>query len=295
LASGTFKRIPLPSMEGLRAFKDELATEWGNMLAHQLPVLPPVDSFWDALVEFFAWLARGFVPPAPAAYQLAEGETLVRLQLGRIGRIMGGRPGLLEMVRFAAANRLCVDLVYRKENDQVVRSRIEPYSLRRTRAGEIVLHVIRADDQQHRSYRIDRIQEVQVSQQTFVPRYAVELSPEAWLSIPPTACRAQAYTAPRSSAARSRPRSLRQLGLDRKRVTGECLHPCPSARPGGRAAKAAEPGPEPRAAERAWRGPTLCGVVGGRAPSSFLTGSFSRMSGWPFGTAEPCLREAHRE
>ena len=157
-----FKGIPLPSMEALQAFKAELTAEWGNMLAHQLPVLPPVESFWDALAEFFAWLARGFVPPAPAAYRLAEGETLIRPQLGRIGRIMGGRPGLLEMVRFAAANRLCVDLVYRKENGEVVRPRIEPYSLRRTRAGEIVLHVIRADDQQHRSYRIDRIQDVQV-------------------------------------------------------------------------------------------------------------------------------------
>ena len=121
---------------------------------------------------------------------------------------MGGRPGHLEMVRFAAANRLCVDLVYRKENGEVVRPRIEPYSLRRTRAGEIVLHVIRADDQQHRSYRIDRIQDVQVTHETFVPRYAVELSPEATLSIPPTASRVQTYSAPRISARRSRPRSF---------------------------------------------------------------------------------------
>jgi predicted nucleotidyltransferase component of viral defense system len=199
-----FKGIPLPSMEALQAFKAELAAEWGNMLAHQLPVLPPVDAFWDALAEFFAWLARGFVPVAPAAYQLAEGETLVRPQLGRIGRIMGGRPGLLEMIRFAAANRLCVDLVYRKENGEVVRPRIEPYSLRSTRAGEIVLHVIRADDQQHRSYRIDRIQDVQVTHESFVPRYAVELSPEATLSIPPTASRAQTYTTPRISTLRTR-------------------------------------------------------------------------------------------
>jgi predicted nucleotidyltransferase component of viral defense system len=201
-----FKGIPLPSMEGLRAYKDELAAEWGNMLAHQLPTLPPVESFWDALAEFFAWLARGFAPPTPAAYRLAEGDTLLRPQLGRMGRIMGGRPGHLEMVRFAAANRLCVDLVYRKEDGEVVRPRIEPYSLRRTRAGEIVLHVIRADDQQHRSYRIDRIQDVQVSHQTFTPRYAVELSPEATLSIPPTASRARTYIASRISAPRSRPR-----------------------------------------------------------------------------------------
>ena len=184
------------------AYKDELVAEWDNMLAHQLPVLPPVDLFWDTLAEFFAWLARGFVSPAPVAYRLAEGETLIRPQLGRIGRIMGGRPGHMEMVRFAAANRLCVDLVYRKENGEVVHPRIEPYSLRRTRAGEIVLHVVRADDQQHRSYRIDRIQDVQVSHQTFTPRYAVELSPEATLSIPPTASRVQTYAPARISIPR---------------------------------------------------------------------------------------------
>jgi predicted nucleotidyltransferase component of viral defense system len=201
-----FKGIPLPSLEGLRAFRDELVAEWGNMLAHQLPVLPPVDSFWDALAEFFAWLARGFSPPAPAAFQLAEGETLIRPQVGRTGRLMGGRPGLLEIVRFAAINRLCVDLLYHKPDGEVVRPRIEPYSLRRTRAGDILLHVIRANDRQHRSYRIDRIQDVQVTRETFVPHYAVELSPEATLSIPPTARRAQAYTAPQTSALRSRPR-----------------------------------------------------------------------------------------
>ena len=204
----TFKGIPLPSIEGLRLFKDELAAEWGNMLAHQLPALPPVELFWEALAEFFAWLARGFVPPAPAAYKGAEGEELLRPQVGRIGRIMGGRPGLLEVVRFAAANRLCVDLMYRKENGEVVRPRVEPYSLRRTRAGEVVLHVICAEDQQHRSYRIDRIQDVQASDQIFAPRYAVELGPEATLSIPPTASRARAYTAFRIDPIRSRPRSF---------------------------------------------------------------------------------------
>lgn len=202
-----FKSIPLPSMEGLRAFRDELAAEWSNMLAHQLPVLPPVDAFWDALVEFFAWLAQGIVPPAPTALRLPEGETVIRPQIGRIGRLMGGRPGLLETVRFAAANRLCVDLIYRKPDGEVVRPRVEPYSLRRTRAGDILLYVVRTDDQQPRSYRIDRIQEAAVSQETFVPRYTVEIGPEAIHSIPPTVSRAQTYSAPRSSAPRARTRS----------------------------------------------------------------------------------------
>ena len=58
----------------------------------------------------------------------------------------------LEIIRFAASNRLCVDLEYQGS----VR-RIEPYSLRRTRDGNIVLYATRASDGEHRSYRIDRI------------------------------------------------------------------------------------------------------------------------------------------
>ena len=52
----------------------------------------------------------------------------------------------LEIIRFAAANHLCVDLTY----DGSVR-RIEPYSLRQTAEGNFVLHAIRSDSGEHRS------------------------------------------------------------------------------------------------------------------------------------------------
>ena len=86
----------------------------------------------------------------------------------------------LEIVRFAAANRLCVDLAYQ---DSV--RRIEPYSLRRSRAGDILLCAVRSDRGEARSYRLDRIQGVQVTNQTFAPRYTVELTPMAIGPIPP--------------------------------------------------------------------------------------------------------------
>ena len=34
----------------------ELEAEWGNMLAHQLPMLPPFISFWEELPNLFEWL-----------------------------------------------------------------------------------------------------------------------------------------------------------------------------------------------------------------------------------------------
>ncbi len=47
------------------------------MLGHQLQALPPVEAFWNALPEFFAWLETGIAPVRPAAYRMAaEGEVL---------------------------------------------------------------------------------------------------------------------------------------------------------------------------------------------------------------------------
>jgi hypothetical protein len=87
----------------------------------------------------------------------------------------------LEAIRFAAGNRLCVDLAYQGS----VR-RIEPYSLRRTGAGEILLFAIRSDTGDSRSYRLDRIQGAKVSDQNFSPRYVIELTLTELGAIPPT-------------------------------------------------------------------------------------------------------------
>ena len=63
---------------------------------------------------------------------------------------------------------------------------IEPYSLRRTRDGNILLHAVLAENHHHRSYRLDRIVGARATARTFVPLYAVELSPASGLSIPAT-------------------------------------------------------------------------------------------------------------
>ena len=52
----TFKGIPFPTLEALMPFKDRLKIEWGDMLSHQLAELPPLESFWAELPDFFKWL-----------------------------------------------------------------------------------------------------------------------------------------------------------------------------------------------------------------------------------------------
>jgi WYL domain len=79
---------------------------------------------------------------------------------------------------------------------------IEPYSLRRTQGGAIVLHAVRSDAQQHRSYRVDRIQGASVTNRIFAPRYAIELTPAGPLVAPMTESRA-APAIPMSKRSRS--------------------------------------------------------------------------------------------
>jgi hypothetical protein len=77
----------------------------------------------------------------------------------------------IEIIRFAAANRLCVDLGYNGS-----RRLIEPYSLRKTREGNILLHAVRAVDGERRAYRVDKIELAEATHTPFIPRYEIELT-----------------------------------------------------------------------------------------------------------------------
>lgn len=182
-AKCAFKSLPVPSASSLDEHRDDLEADWSSMLSHQLPELPPFDSFWGALPEFFAWLAGGAPRPQLSQYRLASGDVVLRPPAGGFLALgLQGRP--LETIRFAAANHLCVDLDYRDEHGRRSTRRIEPYSLRMTQVGEFVLHAERADGSGHRGYRLDRIIGVKATAQAFVPRWQIELSPGGAGSLP---------------------------------------------------------------------------------------------------------------
>ena len=177
-AKCAYKGLPVPTLATVEPRRAELEADWEDMLGHQLPQLPPFETYWSELGEFFAWLVhRAPSRTALAPYALAPGERVLRPALGTLGRLgLIARP--LETIRFAAASRLCVDLDYVDENGRRRVRRIEPYSLRRTREGSIVLHAVRCADGGHRSYRADRIRGAIATPQSFRPRYAIELRPE---------------------------------------------------------------------------------------------------------------------
>lgn len=125
-------------------------------------------------------MTSGAPIPQRALIQRGVGEIPVRTRILPVNIPLRSRSDL-EIIRFAAANYLCVDLSY----DGNVR-RVEPYSLRQTAEGNYVLGAIRSDSGEYRSYRVDRIQGAKVTSQVFSPRYAVELSSTGPLSVAPS-------------------------------------------------------------------------------------------------------------
>jgi len=202
-----FKAIPFPTLGSLSPLREQLEADWVAMLSHQLPALPPVDAFWSELPALFAWLEAGTPRPALAAYPLALGDVVIRPPAGAISIPGMTSTAPIEVIRFAASNRLCVELDYVDlEGRRSVRL-IEPYSMRRTQAGDILLHALRADGTGHRSYRVDRILGARATTQIFTPHYAIELTPMGPISVPPAS-----YTPRISSPGTQYSRTTARLG-----------------------------------------------------------------------------------
>ena len=141
------------------------------MLDHQLPALLPVNSFWDALAEIFDWLhGQRCCRRSCRRCRWAQRTKLIRERI--IGLPAGSRgQSFIETIRFAAANRLLVEIDYRDKKGVRSTRAIEAYSLRRSDAGDVLLMAVRAEDGQPRSYLVNSILGVSPTQTSFSPRY----------------------------------------------------------------------------------------------------------------------------
>ncbi len=168
-----FVGIDVPDAETIRSspFRSEIEREWENMLGHQLPKpLPPFEEFWSTLDDLFSWLT--------GARRIVQ---LPRAEMGRLNpdweaprAITSWRRGVpLELLRYAGANRLKVEIDYRADQGRQGTRRVEPYSLRQTQDGNLILFVVN-DIGELRSYRVDRIAAIRPTTTTFRPRYQIE-------------------------------------------------------------------------------------------------------------------------
>jgi predicted nucleotidyltransferase component of viral defense system len=165
------KGLNAPTSEELVALilaNEELRAEWENMLRHQLPQLPPIDSMMDGLPALLQWIDEAAVlaPVVELAGVPARGmeETVAPL-----GIQYWGQGVELEAVRFAGANRLLVSFSYHD------RERLaEPYALRRAGTGNLLLYAWEQGETHIKAFNTADIRNVRATDQAFIPRYRIE-------------------------------------------------------------------------------------------------------------------------
>lgn len=186
------KGLPLPTAPAIveKAQQDaELRGEWASMLAHQLPALPSLDDFLVRLPDSLTWLSSpsddrqqpgttvagsigGFSATPLPSLRLAAGEAILRPSREQQRRPVGS----LDVIRFAGAGHLLLEFTYNGH-----RRVVEPYSLRRPRTENLLLYGFErlkdgwpTDD--IRAYKLDELRSVRVLDQTFRPKYVIELN-----------------------------------------------------------------------------------------------------------------------
>jgi len=145
----------------------ELRSEWENMLAHQLPHLPPFEGHLVLLASGLRWIEAPVAAVPVMATVAASGEIIAPA-----GVQYWGLGVTLEAVRFAGINRLLVEFTYKGKPRQA-----EPYSLRRSKNGNLILYAWETDSTHIKAFSVSEIVDLHVGSTPFVPRYHIEFSP----------------------------------------------------------------------------------------------------------------------
>ena len=175
------KKIAPPSASEIVTLvrhSEELRSEWANILARQLPQLPPLEALAGRIDALLAWIDAPVPLPVAAtpSYRLQPGEELVAPP----GMVLWRAGPPLEVVRFAGANRLLINFRY-KGKERLA----EPYSLRRPATGNLLLYVWERASNQIKAFKVLKIENLRVTDVPFVPRYRVEFTASGPLHAPP--------------------------------------------------------------------------------------------------------------
>jgi len=166
----------------------QLKAGWDDQLGHQLEVLPPAESFYNDLRPALSWwIDEHSAEPVLATISQKEGEILLpRVHFPELAIMQAKRIGIgqdtnitfsryIDQIRYAARNRLCIEVGYHG-----ARRLVQPYSLRQPRTGNQLLYVYEltrgaARTNQIKAYKTNEIVSAEVKQQSFSPRYVIEL------------------------------------------------------------------------------------------------------------------------
>ncbi|HXH32258.1 MAG TPA: nucleotidyl transferase AbiEii/AbiGii toxin family protein [Bacteriovoracaceae bacterium] len=189
-----FKQIEVPTFLSVSEHEkiEELEPQWANMLEHQLPHLPPLESFWEDISPFFEWL-YGALDEKNMVTTIKPGETPLRF--GRIS--FGHIEPFLHKIQFSAASRVCVRMVYSGKERT-----IEPISFRTSNTGNRLFYGFEREANHVKAFAISEIQSLEISNLPYHEKYPVEINGSGTISMPPI----------------RRPQSERSISITRSRT-----------------------------------------------------------------------------
>jgi hypothetical protein len=172
----THRNLPMPTFPLVEASprRVELESEWANMLGHQIPTLPPLESFWAQLADFFEWLEGQPLASLPSLPEMEASDPTWQPPASIAPPSAWGIAVPIELIRFAGANRLLIELTYLPEKGRAGTRLVEPYSFRRSQAGPLLFYGRNIDRQRISAYRFERIRDVKITTQPFTPWWRVE-------------------------------------------------------------------------------------------------------------------------
>jgi hypothetical protein len=170
-----FKAIEFPTIADMNDHKDLCEQGWTEQLEHQVPILPSFNSFWEELPDFLSWLNGENIKNILVPISFAEGESNISLKSIDLSEF---HLNALNLVRFAAANHLCVEMSYVDQKALENNVIIEPYSLRSS-DGKILLYgQENINTQELRAINVHQITKVKILKSGFKPAYKIEFLPD---------------------------------------------------------------------------------------------------------------------
>lgn len=170
------RNMTMPSLASVESSprRKELESEWENMLGHQLPALPPIDTYLEELSTYFDWLESKPVTELPPVKEVTSSDSAWQ-QPGYISLPSDwGVTAPIEAIRFAGANRLRIQLHYKSKEGLIDIREVEPYSFRLSKAGNLLFYGRNIHRSRISAYRFDRIVDVKATTNPFVPIWRVE-------------------------------------------------------------------------------------------------------------------------
>lgn len=177
------KGLVAPTAEALVAAvtdDGELRSEWGNMLAHQLPALPDLDAMLVKLPALIVWLGREAQVQLPESRLPALPIPAQAAPLASPGIRYWGAGLPLETIRFAGSNRLVLEFGYHGRGRLV-----EPYSVRRAAGtGNLLLYAWETGSTQIKAFKVAEMVNVRSTGRVFAPRFRLEFAEAGPITVP---------------------------------------------------------------------------------------------------------------